>query len=81
MGVQNLLPLVSPVSKTVSLSSFKGKKVAIDGYVWLHRCSYKCARDMVMDPYTDVFLPHVMSKINSLMSAGVIPVIVFDGQN
>lgn len=81
MGISNLLPLVSAVSnKNIPISNFKGKRVAIDGYVWLHRSSYRCAKEIVEDPGSDCIVPYVMNMLNHIIASGVIPVIVFDGQ-
>ncbi|OHT08279.1 XPG I-region family protein [Tritrichomonas foetus] len=80
MGVQNLLPLLSAVSKRVSLTEFQGKRMAIDGFVWLHRASFRCAKDLVNNPGTDKFLPYVMNLIQKIISYGITPVVVFDGQ-
>lgn len=81
MGISNLLPLVSAVSnKNIPISNFKGKRIAIDGYVWLHRSSYRCAKEIVEDPGSDCIVPYVMNMLNHIMSSGIIPVIVFDGQ-
>jgi hypothetical protein len=53
MGVQNLLPLVSPVSHLVPLPTFRGKRMGVDGFVWLHRAGFSCAPDLVKNPGTD----------------------------
>jgi hypothetical protein len=42
MGITGLLPLLKPVVKDGHVSQFKGKTVAVDGYVWLHRAVYGC---------------------------------------
>ncbi|OHS99953.1 DNA damage-inducible protein DIN7 [Tritrichomonas foetus] len=81
MGVQNLLPLIQGVSKRCRLDEYKGKRVAIDGFVWLHRSSYRCSRELVNDPSSEAFLPFVMHKIQKVISCGLTPVVVFDGQS
>ena len=38
MGIQGLLKALDPaIEKNVSVARFKGKKVVIDGFAWLHR--------------------------------------------
>lgn len=81
MGVQNLLPILAPVSQRVPLSTFKGKRVAIDGFVWLHRSAFSCSREMCLDPATDRILPYLSAKMRRVMTSGIIPVVVFDGQS
>lgn len=81
MGIPNLLPLISPVAnKNIPISNFKGKRVAIDGYVWLHRSSYRCAKAIVENPGSDCIVPYVMTMLNHIISNGLTPIIVFDGQ-
>lgn len=80
MGVANLLPLLGPITKRIPLSTFKGKRIAIDGYVWLHRAAFSCASDLVKDPGTPKILPYLSSRMRRLLVSGIIPVVVFDGQ-
>ena len=48
MGIQGLLPFLKQIQREVHVSSFRGKKVAVDGYCWLHRGAYSCALQLVM---------------------------------
>jgi exonuclease-1 len=80
MGVQGLLPLISPVSRVVALTDFSGKRIAIDGFVWLHRPRFH-ARELVKDPTTDRILPYLNTRLQRVLGCGVTPVIVFDGQS
>jgi exonuclease-1 len=81
MGIPGLLPLLSPVSRRVPLSDFSGKRVAIDGFVWLHRASFSCAPDLVKDPSTDRILPYLNARVQRIIGCGIRPVVVFDGQS
>ena len=47
MGIQGLLPLLKDIHRKVSVKEFKGKSVGIDGYCWLHKGVYGCAREVV----------------------------------
>lgn len=53
MGISGLLPLLRPVMMPTHVKKFKGKTVAIDAYVWLHRGAYSCALDIVEGKRTD----------------------------
>ena len=46
MGIQGLLPLLSQIHKPIHIKEWKGKKIAIDAYVWLHRGAYGCALEL-----------------------------------
>ena len=48
MGITGLLPFLKEVQREVNVSSFRGRKVAVDAYCWLHKGSYSCAMQLVM---------------------------------
>lgn len=48
MGITGLLPFLKSIQRDVHVSSFKGKKVAVDAYCWLHKGAYSCAMQLVM---------------------------------
>ena len=80
MGIQNLLPSLSKISKNCSLHDFAGKKVAIDGFVWLHRAAISCAQELAYNPETESILFSLNRRMAQFQSTGAIPVVVFDGQ-
>ena len=57
MGIQGLLPFVDSIGEDAHLSRFRGQRVAIDGYFWLHKaakcCPLEMARGMVTDKYVN----------------------------
>lgn len=40
MGIDNLLPLLQPITKQLHLSYFKGKILGIDISPWLYKACY-----------------------------------------
>ena len=48
MGITGLLPFLKGIQRNVHISSFRGKKVAVDAYGWLHKGAYSCAAQLVM---------------------------------
>ena len=48
MGITGLLPFLKAIQREIHLSSFKGKKAAVDSYCWLHKGAYSCAMQLVM---------------------------------
>ncbi|CAI8015979.1 Exonuclease 1 [Geodia barretti] len=48
MGIQGLLPFLKEIQRDVHVSSFRGRRVAVDAYCWLHRGAYSCALQLVM---------------------------------
>jgi exonuclease-1 len=53
MGINGLLPVLKPVTKATHISKYKGQKVAVDGYSWLHKGAYTCSRELCEGVWTD----------------------------
>lgn len=79
MGIDGLLPLLKNVTRNVSVSALSGKRVAVDGYCWLHKGTYACSQELCTGVATDKFLGHCVSMLEMLLSYNITPVIVFDG--
>ena len=56
MGISGLLPILRSITNTVHVKEYKGKKVAVDTYVWLHKASYSCSSDLCQGIPTDKFV-------------------------
>jgi exonuclease-1 len=46
MGISGLLPVLKSIQRPVNASEYEGKRVAIDGYCWLHRGVFSCSREL-----------------------------------
>ena len=79
MGIQNLLQVLKNVTRSVHISELRGKRVAVDGYYWLHRGAYACSKDICTGNRTNKFLGYGISMIEVLESYNITPIIVFDG--
>ena len=79
MGIQSLLQVLKNVTRSVHISVLRGKRVAIDGYYWLHRGAYACSKDLCTGRSTNKFLGYGISMIEVLESYDITPIIVFDG--
>ncbi|KAJ1614767.1 exonuclease i/din7p-like [Cryptosporidium canis] len=79
MGIQGLLPSVDSVSKWCKIDVFKGRRVAIDTYGWLHRSVANCAENIVLGKPTRAHINYCVDRIKTLQEKGIIPVCVFDG--
>ncbi len=51
----------------------------MDAYCLLHRGSYSCARELVEGEPTERHVQYCMGRVELLLSAGVRPIVVFDG--
>ena len=46
MGIQGLLPLLKDITQQCSLELYRKKKIAVDGYSWLHKAIYGCCLEL-----------------------------------
>lgn len=53
MGVAGLLPVLKSVARPVHIRDYRGRKVVVDGFSWLHRGAYTCSRELAEGVYTD----------------------------
>ena len=79
MGIQGLLPLLKDIQVKTSISSFSGLTVGIDAYCWLHKGAYGCAKDLIFQKSTRIYINYVMRRVDMLISHNVTPILVFDG--
>ncbi|CAO3595234.1 unnamed protein product [Absidia cylindrospora] len=79
MGISGLLPFFEKVQKTTNLKNFAGKRVAVDGNVWLHRGAFACAQELARNQETTAYVTYFMKQVDLLLFYKVDPVIVFDG--
>lgn len=79
MGIQGLLPVLKPVIEDAHVREFKGKKLGVDTFAWLHKAAFTCAYELAMNIKTDKYIAFIMNRIKMLRSHGVEPLMVFDG--
>jgi exonuclease-1 len=79
MGIVALLPQLRSITKRVHIEHYRGKTVAVDGYVLLHRGAYACARELVEGEPTENYITYCLNRVDLLLKHGVIPCIIFDG--
>ncbi|KAK6902606.1 hypothetical protein I204_07454 [Kwoniella mangroviensis CBS 8886] len=79
MGISGLLPLLKEIQVSGHVSEFKGKRLAVDAYVWLHKGAFGCAEDLVKGKKTTKFVDYAMHRVRMLRYHGITPFIVFDG--
>lgn len=79
MGISGLLPLLASVMKPAHISSYRGQRVAVDAYGWLHRGVFSCGEELLRGQPTDKFVQYFMDRVRLLLHFGVQPVLVFDG--
>ncbi|KAL4879634.1 hypothetical protein BJY04DRAFT_91850 [Aspergillus karnatakaensis] len=81
MGIKGLHGLLKSIQKPCHLKKFSGLTLGVDAYGWLHRGTVACAVDLVLDRPTTKHIDFVLSRVRMLLYFGVIPYLVFDGDN
>lgn len=81
MGIQGLLPFLRSIQRESHLQNWRGKTLAIDGYVWLHRGVYHCAQELCLGKPTTKHVDYFMRNIKLLHAFGVTAYVVFDGDH
>ncbi|PPQ66528.1 hypothetical protein CVT26_009501 [Gymnopilus dilepis] len=79
MGISGLLPALKSIQVTKHLSEFRGKTVAVDAYVWLHKGVYSCAVELARGKDTHKYVDYAMHRIRLLRHHKIEPYVVFDG--
>ncbi|KAK4685930.1 exonuclease 1, partial [Tremellales sp. Uapishka_1] len=79
MGISGLLPALKDITVNGNIADFKGKTLAVDAYVWLHKGAFGCAEDIVKGKKTTRFVDYAMHRVRMLRHFGITPYIVFDG--
>eukprot|EP00756_Hemistasia_phaeocysticola_P060448 Hpha_TRINITY_DN403_c0_g1::TRINITY_DN403_c0_g1_i1::g.27606::m.27606/K10746/EXO1; exonuclease 1 len=81
MGIQGLLPALRAIEEKTNLSAFKGQRAGVDAYGWLHRVCVSCAEALGEGRETDAYIKGFAYRVRQLQSFGVVPVLVFDGDD
>jgi 5'-3' exonuclease len=79
MGIKGLWKELAPICSAGHVSQFKGQRVAVDGYCWLHRAAIASTIALCTGQPCEKFIHYFISRVDMLIRFGVIPVIVFDG--
>ena len=53
MGIKGLLPELKGITRPIHVGQYKGEKVAVDGYSWLHKGAYSCSQELCEGKWTD----------------------------
>lgn len=80
MGISGLLPLVKEaINHSAHIRNYSGKRVAVDGYAWLHKAVFTCAVELAKGQPTDKWIGHMMSLLKVLLDHQIHTTLVFDG--
>ena len=66
MGIQGLLKALEPVTHDRSLGELSGLRVAIDGYVWLHRGVFSAASSLAKGLSKGAYVSYFVKRVQQL---------------
>ncbi len=79
MGIKGLWKEVSPVCSSGHVSQFKGLRLGVDAYCWLHRAAVASVVAHARGRPCERFLTFFMGRVDLLRRCGITPVLIFDG--
>jgi exonuclease-1 len=80
MGVAGLLENLKGITQKAHISEFRGKRVAVDGYCWLHRGAVFCGKELAHEDNPVRYITFFLNMIKLLQSEGIDAIlVVFDG--
>ena len=80
MGINNLLRTLKSITLQKHLKEYKNKRVAIDGYCWLHKSIFTIGTS-ILEEKIDITpcIYYFKRKIFKLLQYNITPIVVFDG--
>ena len=79
MGINGLLKALDNITIDRHLSFYRGKRMAVDGYCWLHKAVYLITSDILTNPGSKRYLVYLRKRLDHLLKYNITPIIVFDG--
>lgn len=74
-----MLKAFEAAAVTRHLSYYKGKRMAVDGYCWLHKSVLLLTNEILDNPNSKKYLGYLVRRLEHLLQFNIIPVLVFDG--
>lgn len=78
MGIRGFFVFFNYLLETKSLKEYKGKRIGIDAFVWLHKAVFS-GLELAYNKNGVKFIQYIINNIKHIKSFGIIPIIVFDG--
>ncbi len=81
MGITGLLPVLKPITKQIHIRELRGQRVAVDGYVWLHRGVYSCSAELMQGLESNKYVEYCVRRTRMLLEHEIKVTLVLDGKN
>eukprot|EP01061_Rhynchopus_euleeides_P002995 TRINITY_DN12312_c0_g1_i2.p1 TRINITY_DN12312_c0_g1~~TRINITY_DN12312_c0_g1_i2.p1 ORF type:complete len:305 (+),score=83.86 TRINITY_DN12312_c0_g1_i2:105-1019(+) len=79
MGIPGLLPCLRSIEEQCHISAFRGRRVGVDTYCWLHKLCRANARELSIGEACTQYIHNVVMRVEYYLRQGVELVMVFDG--
>jgi exonuclease 1 len=79
MGITGLLPLLKSVTAQNHIKNYRSKRVAVDGYAWLHKATYSCCVELATGKPTNQWIQYFIGLLDMLLAHELKVFLVFDG--
>ena len=79
MGINNLLKTLESIQVSRHLNYYKGMRIAVDGYCWLHKSIYLLTEQILTNSQSKTYLRYLNKRVEQLLKFDIKPIIVFDG--
>ncbi len=79
MGIKNLLIVTKSIAEDKSLEDYRNKRVAIDGFIWLHKALHMITKNMGSSQRVSNYVNYFKWKLDKLISLNIKITIVWDG--
>jgi len=76
MGIVGMLPLLKAAATPAHVSNYRGQRVAVDAYAWLHRGAYSCATELAVGKPADGYALSTPSTSVMMHANGPAPLFV-----
>ena len=79
MGISGLHQQLKPAQRKINVEELRGKTLALDGHVLLHRGAMACAEQLAEGKQTTRYTNYAVTRVQLLAAKGVKAIVVFDG--
>ena len=80
MGIENLLKALKSIGEKKHISEYKGQRMGVDSFCWLHKAVYAGDIALALDPDSKDYLYYLKAKVIRLIKCGIVPIMIFDGE-
>ena len=81
MGITGLLKELKPVTEKRNIKEYRNRRIAIDGYAWLHKAVFGCCVELATGVESTKWISYCLRLVDMLLDNEILVHMVFDGAN